>query len=112
MHSSQDNLIWHIEKYRKKRGLSYLELSNQLHIPYTTLTETLRGKRVPRIDTVDILADAMGLDTYELFLPPEGAKKKAETNGLEEGLLESVRELPDKKKELLRMYLDCLEEID
>lgn len=111
MHSSRENLIWHIEKYRKQQGLSYPELSDQLHIPYTTLTETLRGKRLPRLDTVDMLADAMGMDTYELFLPPEGVGEE-QSDGWEEALLKSVRELPEKKKELLKMYLDCLEEIE
>ncbi len=53
----------------------------------------------------------MGMDTYELFLPPEGVGEE-QSDGWEEALLKSVRELPEKKKELLRMYLDCLEEIE
>lgn len=74
----------------------------------------LHKKRVPCIDTVDILANAMEVDTYELFLPPnrEGTKGERIDVAHEEEILTAVRRMSEKKKKLLLLYVHLLEDLD
>lgn len=116
MQSSQDILIQHIESYRESHDLNYSELANELQIPYTTLMGMLHKKRIPRIDTIDLLAQALSLETYELFLPLTLRKRSVDNRCIdaayEEELLAAVRRMSKKQRKLLMLYVHLLEEID
>ncbi|MCD8338033.1 MAG: helix-turn-helix transcriptional regulator [Lachnospiraceae bacterium] len=105
--TSQEILVQRIETYRVKNGLNYHELSSRLNLPYTTLSEIVHGKRVPRLDTVDIISGAMGKTTSELLAP---AISTSLENVSVDTFSDTIRSLSDTKRDMLIVYLKMLNE--
>lgn len=108
--TSQEILVKNLEKYRERYGMNYNELAKKMDIPYTTLTEIVRGKRIPRLDTLDLIAQAMQVEPYELLLMPYDEWRTEQERGAKETFIAHVWKLPRKKRKLLELYLKMLEE--
>lgn len=57
------NLKFYIEKSGKDRR----ELSEIWGFPYSTVTEWINGKKYPRIDRIEIMADYFGIQKSDLI---------------------------------------------
>lgn len=67
------NLKYYIEKSGKDRR----ELSEIWGYPYSTVTEWINGKKYPRIDRIEVMADYFGIqksDLIERKMTDEGQK--------------------------------------
>lgn len=67
------NLKYYIEKSGKDRR----ELADTWGFPYSTVTEWINGRKYPRIDRIEIMADYFGIlksDLIEEKLTPEKEK--------------------------------------
>lgn len=84
------NLKYYIEQSGKDRR----ELANIWGFPYSTVTEWVNGKKYPRIDRIEIMADYFGIQKSDLIeeRPPEEQQKKPDAD---EGLSDNMRELMD-----------------
>nr|DAI29611.1 MAG TPA: Repressor protein CI [Caudoviricetes sp.] len=84
------NLKYYIEQSGKDRR----ELANIWGFPYSTVTEWVNGKKYPRIDRIEIMADYFGIQKSDLIeeKPPEEQQKKPNAD---EGLSDNMRELMD-----------------
>jgi transcriptional regulator with XRE-family HTH domain len=84
------NLKYYIEQSGKDRR----ELANIWGFPYSTVTEWVNGKKYPRIDRIEIMADYFGIQKSDLIeeKPPEEQQKKPDAD---EGLSDNMRELMD-----------------
>ena len=68
-----------IKAARIERGLTQAELATRLNLPYQSIGQWERGVRTPKRDTLQKIADALGVEWYhlcednlaELFLPQE-----------------------------------------
>ena len=60
-----ENVIY----YRRKNGLKRDELANRAHIVYACLMKIERAQTLPRLDTLECLANALGLQTAQLLIP-------------------------------------------
>ena len=63
--STAKNIRKNIVLYRKKSGLTQAALSE--------LSEIERGKKIPRWDKLDAIADALEIETYKLVMKPESS---------------------------------------
>lgn len=56
-----------LQRYMDERGLSRIELSQAIDVPYSTLSEWLTAKKYPRIDKIEKLAFAFGIGKSDLI---------------------------------------------
>jgi transcriptional regulator with XRE-family HTH domain len=57
-----------LKKYRKERGLSQEAFSEKTGLHRTYISAVEREKRNISIDNIQKIADALGIDTYMLFI--------------------------------------------
>lgn len=56
-----------LKKLMKSKGISRKQLSIDIGVKYTTLTDWINGKTYPRIDKIDLLAEYFGISKSELI---------------------------------------------
>lgn len=71
-----ENLKYYIEKSGKDRR----ELADAWGFPYSTVTEWINGKKYPRIDRIEIMADYFGIQKSDLIEDKSLEEKKDKTD--------------------------------
>lgn len=71
-----ENLKYYIEKSGKDRR----ELAEAWGVPYSTLTEWINGKKYPRIDKIEIMANYFGVLKSALIESRMTEQKEADNN--------------------------------
>ena len=56
-----------IQKYRKQAGLTQKELAKILNVAVGTIQQYELGKRQPRLEFIEKIADALGVDAWNLY---------------------------------------------
>lgn len=56
-----------IKKYRKKAGLSQRELGEKLGVSQQHIAQYENGKRIPKIETINSIAGALGIGIRHLY---------------------------------------------
>ena len=56
-----------IQKYRKEAGLTQKELAKKLNVAVGTIQQYELGKRLPRLEFLETIADALGIDVWNLY---------------------------------------------
>ena len=92
------NLKYYIERSGKDRR----ELAETWGFPYSTVTEWINGKKYPRIDRIEIMADYFGIQKSDLI--EEKEKPIDADDGLSRDMVElidCIKKLPDDKVQML-----------
>ena len=92
------NLKYYIEKCGKDRR----ELADIWGFPYSTVSEWVNGRKYPRIDKIEIMADYFGIKKSDLVENKE--KPTAADDGLSkemQELIDCVKALPEDKIQML-----------
>ncbi len=58
-----------VKKIREEQGLSLRELAARSGITKTTILGIEHGRHSPTVDTLQRLADAMGVEVVDFFVP-------------------------------------------
>lgn len=66
---AQDTVSNNIKKYRHARKLTQEQLSEISEISCDYLSEIERGKRYPSMKRLDMIAEALNVDSYKLLMP-------------------------------------------
>ena len=72
--STKDIFRYNLKFYRNKLNLTQEKLSELSGISSDYLSEIERGKRTPSFKRLDLIASALDLDVYKLFIP-QGIEK-------------------------------------
>ena len=105
-----------LKKLCEQKGMSPHALAKEAGISTSTISYLMKGKTRPQVYTLLELCNVLGVSINELFDRPD-ADMSAET-GIqyitcdEKKLLDCYRGLSDKKKELLRIYVDMLHQYE
>jgi len=95
---NKDVFAKNLEKYVNASGKTRGEICNELEIAYSTFSEWLNGKKYPRIDKIELLANYFGIMKSDL---------------IEEHSNSSSAEKPkDDKITILARHLQDIPEID
>ena len=88
-----------IKNLMKSKGITYEELSTMSNIPLNTLKNIFRGKtQNPRIDTVQAIEKALGLDKSEdIAISAEDRE-----------LIELIKQLSDEETKELSNFVDFI----
>ena len=97
------NLKYYIERSGKDRR----ELARIWGFPYSTVTEWINGKKYPRIDRIEVMADYFGIlksDLIEKNTEEQQKKPIVNDDELSEAkrkLIEKIKKLPEDQVQLL-----------
>lgn len=69
-----------LKRYIEKSGKDRRELADIWGFPYSTVTEWINGKKYPRIDRIEIMADYFGIQKSDLIEDKEISEKKEKTD--------------------------------
>ena len=69
--STTDIFRSNLKFYRNKQGLTQEKLSELIGISTDYLSEIERGKKTPSFKRMELLAKALGIEVYKLFMPLE-----------------------------------------
>ena len=69
-----------LKRYIENSGKDRRELAEIWGFPYSTVTEWINGKKYPRIDRIEIMADYFGIQKSDLIEDKEISEKKEKTD--------------------------------
>ena len=96
-----------LKRYIERSGKDRKELAEIWGFPYSTVTEWVNGKKYPRIDRIEIMADYFGILKSDLIEDKTVEEKETPTvwdGGLSKEkieLIEQIKSLPEDKIQLL-----------
>ena len=67
----RENIADHLKEYKTKRGLSVRQMACELKVGPGTIQNCLHMRGNPTLETLECLADQMGIPEEALFLPPD-----------------------------------------
>lgn len=88
--------------YVKKSGRSQRDLAEEVDVASSTFNDWMKGKKYPRINHIEILANIFGVRKSDLI--EEKKEKSTEPDGLSEemeDLIECIKKLPEDKIQML-----------
>lgn len=91
-----------LKRYMEVKGKSRNDISDALGISYFTVSDWVNGKKYPRMDKVEMLANYFGIQKSDLIEQKE--EKSPDEPQLNEGekmLLELFRQVPAEQQELV-----------
>ena len=97
-----------LKRLMEQKGVSRQDLSNILGVSYFTISDWVNGKKYPRMDKVEMLADYFGVLKSDLIEEKGMNKTLPQVQQLTEGetmLLELFRQIPEDAQ---KMYLEVL----
>ena len=113
---NKEILSKNLKKYISKSGKDRTTIAEDLGFPYSTLTDWVNGKKYPRINNVEKLADYFGVSKSDLIEDFEEIKKdndrlatiivKLRTNKELLEVVEKLLSLEKTKLESLKHLLD------
>lgn len=87
------------------RGVTPYKVAKKAGLSSSTVSCLLSGKSMPRVDTMLILCNQLGISISEFF--EEGDDLELQTEE-EKKIIKIYRNLPTQRKELLNIYLEML----
>ena len=105
-----ENLKYYISRSNKDRR----ELAEIWGFPYSTVTEWINGKKYPRIDRIEVMADYFGILKSDL-IEDKRNEKPAQEDELSENikkLVDFAKSVPDDKVELVLKVMKSIVEAD
>ena len=98
-----------LKKYMRLRGKSRTDISEALGISYFTVSDWVNGKKYPRMDKVELLANYFGIQKSDLIEdkkenPPE-ERELSEGEKMFKELEALFMKLPEESQ---RMYLEVI----
>ena len=97
-----------LKRLMEQKGVSRQDLSNVLGVSYFTISDWVNGKKYPRMDKVEMLADYFHVLKSDLIEEKGMNKTLPQVQKLTEGetaLLELFRQIPEDAQ---KMYLEVL----
>ena len=109
---SKEVFAKNLKMYMERRGKTQKELAEIVGVSAPTMHDWLKGKKYPRIDKIEILADYFGILKSDLI--EDKKEKPAIDDGFTENkrkLIEFAKSVPEEKADLiLRVMKSILED--
>ena len=109
-------MIETVKRLCEQKNITPHALAKQAGISTSTISYLVNGKTMPQVYTVLLLCNVLGVrisDLFDTVATTEISESRVQYITYdEEKLLECYRELSDKKRELLRIYVDMLRQYE
>lgn len=110
---NKDIMAKNLKYYIAKSGKDRRELAEIWGFPYSTVTEWINGKKYPRIDRIEVMADYFGILKSDLI--EDKKEKPTADDGLSEGkkaLIDFAKSVPDDKAAMILKVIRSIVEAD
>ena len=110
---SKDVMAKNLRKYMERSGRTQKEMSEIVGVSTATFSEWINGKKYPRIDKIEIMADYFGILKSDLI--EEKEKPTVQDDGLSENkrkLIEFAKSIPEDKAEMILQVMRTIVEAD
>ena len=111
---NKETMSKNLKYYIAKSGKDRRELAELWGFPYSTVTEWINGRKYPRIDRIEIMADYFGILKSDLIEEKE-EKPTVADDELSENikmLVDFAKSVPDDKVELVLKVMKSIVEAD
>ena len=99
---NKDIFASNLNKYMRLSGKSRNDISKALGISYYTITDWVKGKKYPRMDKVEMLANYFGIPkSYLIEDKKETTPEEIKLNEGEKLLLDLFRKIPEDQQGLV-----------
>jgi transcriptional regulator with XRE-family HTH domain len=99
---NKDIFASNLKRQMELKGKSRNDISNALGISYFTITDWVKGKKYPRMDKVEMLANYFGIPKSDLIEDKkESSPDKVELTEGEQMLLDLFRLVPEDKQQMV-----------
>lgn len=108
MYNSKEKCKEIAQKFRQiceAQGTTPYKVARKAGLSSSTISCFLAGRTIPRVDTMLMLCNQLGISVTDFFEERELAALQTQE---EENLLDTYRSLSAQKKELLQIYLKML----
>ena len=108
---NKETMAKNLKYYIAKSGKDRQELCKIWGFPYSTVTEWINGKKYPRIDRIEVMADYFGIQKSDLI----EEKPTVQDDGLSENqriLMDFVKSVPDDKATMILKVIRSIVESD
>ena len=117
MNADNNRLIFakNLNYYLSKANKNQNDLVRDLGITASTVSDWANGKKYPRVDKMQLLADYFGVSTDYLLgrtdieTPNSDIQTICEYTGLDEYLIEYLRKFNDKEKRMVSIVIMAIE---
>lgn len=115
------NIAARMLQYKLDHGLSTVELAEEMHLAVSTTQEYLNGNGNPRTDTLEMIAQRMGISVIQLISPsspvqaqpplprPPQPASLRQTRAAAHFAKELAQLPPDKREKGIRLFLEMIE---
>ena len=93
-----------LKRLMDQKGISRQDLSKVLGVSYFTISDWVKGKKYPRMDKVEMLADYFGVLKSDLIEEKENKKSLPQSQTLTEGeklMVDLFRQVPENKQQMV-----------
>lgn len=108
MYNSKEKCKEIAQKFKQlcdARGTTPYKIATQAGLSTSTISCFLSGKTIPKLDTMLMLCNSLGISMTDIFDEREVIGQQTQA---EKDIIESYRNLPEQKKEWLRISLKML----
>ncbi len=98
-----------LKRYMALKGISRKDLANDLKISYYTVTDWVNGKKYPRMDKVEKLADYFGILKSDLIEEKQKQSTQSELSIKKRNFIKLVEGMTDAQVDRLEQILALVE---
>lgn len=92
-----------LKRYLNAKGFTQLDLANHMQCSSSTVSDWCNGKKYPRVDKMQRMADWLGVPMSELTSPHDKLEEA------DVAFYNRYRQLTEEEKEDMRDFLDLME---
>ena len=107
---NKDIFAENLNRYMKITGKSRRDVSEAIGVSYYTLTDWVKGKKYPRMDKVEKLAEYFGILKSDL-IEDKKEKPTVKDDGLSEDMVELINHIKNLPEDKIRMLLQVAKSI-
>lgn len=101
MLENRDVMAENIRRYMQANGKTRQEVCKALGFPYSTFSEWLQGKKYPRIDKIELMANYFGCEKSDLIEDKTKQPVENELSEVKRALLDLVEGLSESEAAVL-----------
>ncbi len=101
MLENKEVMAKNIRRYMDENGKTRHDVCKALGVPYSTFSEWLTGKKYPRIDKIELMANYFGCEKSDLIEDKKEPAISDELSSTKKQLLDLVSELSESEAAIL-----------
>ena len=112
MLENKDVMAANMRRYMRINGKTRHEVCKALGIPYSTFSEWITGKKYPRIDKIELMANYFGCEKSDLIEDKSKQPVENELSERKKAFIKQVEKMSDAQLDRLEQILALVEKTD